>query len=141
MDRRVFIGTLAALISVSGCTTSPDWIERTLVTVDVTGTWEGTAARTNHGAFQLSLEQQGARVKGVIRNFGGGGGCSNVVGPIEATVAGDVFSFKQTNGPFTGEMTVSGDEMSGGGSGGCGRFQVTLRRVSTPSSTPMSPKP
>ncbi len=39
-----------------------------------------------------------------------------MVGPIEATVAGDVFSFKQTNGPFTGEMTVSGDEMSGGGS-------------------------
>jgi hypothetical protein len=34
-------------------------------------------------------------------------------GPIEGSVAGDVFSFKQTNGPIAGEMAISGDEMTG----------------------------
>jgi hypothetical protein len=32
MDRRPFVGTLAAVICMSGCATPPDWIERTLVT-------------------------------------------------------------------------------------------------------------
>ena len=32
---------VAALVFGSGCATS-DWIERTLVTVDVTGTWFGS---------------------------------------------------------------------------------------------------
>jgi hypothetical protein len=134
---RSMLPLIALLIVVSGCA-RPDWIQRTLVTVDVTGTWEGAAARTQHGAFQLSLQQQGSQVKGLIRNFGGG--CANVAGPIEGTVAGDVFSFKQANAPITGQMTVSGDEMSGGGSALCGHFQLTLRRVNTPSS-PTSPKP
>ena len=44
-------------------------------------------------------------------------------------MADDVFSFKQTNSPTTGEMKVASDQMSGGGSGHCGRFQLTLRRV------------
>ena len=34
---------VAALACVSGCA-RPDWIEQTLVTVDVTGTWEGFVA-------------------------------------------------------------------------------------------------
>ncbi len=128
---------LALLILVSGCA-RPDWIQRTLVTVDVTGTWEGAATRTSHGAFHLSLEQQGSQVKGLIRNFGGG--CANVTGPIEGTVAGDVFRFKQANAPITGQMTVNGDEMSGAGSAACGNFQLTLRRVNA-SSSPTPPKP
>jgi hypothetical protein len=33
----------AALAIGSGCATPPDWIERTLVTVDVTGSWYGTS--------------------------------------------------------------------------------------------------
>jgi len=132
---------IALLIVVSGCA-RPDWIQRTLVTVDVTGTWEGAATRTSHGAFQLSLEQQGAQVKGSIRIAGDSlcYGAINVVEPIEGTVPGEVFSFKQANAPITGQMTVSGDEMSGGGSGGCGHFQLTLRRVNT-SSSPTPPKP
>src|SRR5882672_2471257 len=134
---RSVLPLIALLIVVSGCA-RPDWIQRTLVTVDVTGTWEGAATRTGQGAFQLILEQQGSQVKGLLRNFRAA--CANVVGPIEGTVAGDVFSFKQTNGPITGELTVSGDEMSGGGSGCSGRIQLTLRRVNT-SSSPTSPKP
>ena len=136
---RSMLPLLTLLILVSGCT-RPDWIERTLVTVDVTGTWEGAASRTTYGTFQVSLEQQGSQVKGLIRYFGGASGCTNMGGPIEGTVTGDVFSFKQTNAPTTGQMTVSGDEMSGGGSGGCGRFQLTLRRVNAPPG-PTSPKP
>lgn len=50
MDRRAFIGTLAALMCVSGCTTPPDWIERTLVTVDVTGQWHGGSLQSS-GTF------------------------------------------------------------------------------------------
>jgi hypothetical protein len=132
---RKVIPLIALLIVVSGCARS-DWIDRTLVTVDVTGTWEGAAAKTTHGIFQLWLEQQGSRVKGQIRNVGS---CSFGAGPVEGSVAGDVFSFRQSNGPLTGEMTVSGDEMSGGGSGGCGQFQITLRRVNAASGT-TSPK-
>src|SRR6266404_8545780 len=56
------MGAAVALMWGVGCA-SPDWIERTLVTVDVTGTWEGSAARSNSGTFQLSLEQQGSQVK------------------------------------------------------------------------------
>ena len=134
---RSVLPLIALLIVLTGCA-RPDWIERTLVTVDVTGTWEGAATRTSHGAFQLSLEQQGSQVRGLIRNFGGS--CASVTGPIEGTVAGDVFSFKQANAPISAQLTVSGDEMSGGGSGGCGQFQLTLRRVNA-SSTPTSPKP
>jgi len=52
-------------------------------------------------------------------------------GPIEGTVAGDVFRFKQTNGPFRGEMTVAGEEMTCVGPCGWG----ILRRVSS------SPRP
>jgi len=35
----------AALVVASGCA-QKDWIDRTLVTVDVTGTWEGTHTTT-----------------------------------------------------------------------------------------------
>jgi len=65
--------------------------------------------------------------------------CATGEGPLEGIVADDVFSFKQMNAPVTGEMTVASDQMSGGGSGHCGRFQLTLRRVNTPSSP--APKP
>ena len=64
--------------------------------------------------------------------FGGG-----VSGAIEGTVSGDVFRFKQTSGTIwikEGEMTVSGDEMSGR----LNNSIATLRRVdsSRPTSQP-----
>ena len=58
-------------------------------------------------------------------------------GPIEGTVAGDVFSFRQTNEPLKGETTVSGDEMAGEVLIGVATFRITLRRVDSPS----RPKP
>jgi hypothetical protein len=119
MDRRAFIGTLAALMCVSGCTTPPDWIERTLVTVDVTGHWYGSSpqssgAGSSYAEFWLDLQQAGPKARGSIQAKGirtGLGGTGRV--PIEGTIAGDVFSFRQTDGPARGELKVRGDEMTG----------------------------
>jgi hypothetical protein len=53
----------AALAIGVGCATPPDWIERTLVTVDVTGTWYGRGlAKTAGGGnamMPLELRQEG----------------------------------------------------------------------------------
>ncbi len=119
---------VAALACGSGCA-KPDWIEQTLVTVDVTGTWQGSTSGAG-GSFELVLEQQGAKVTGTIvqRGFTGG----NSTGPLDGTVAGDVFTFKATAGRAKGEVTVSGDEMTGmvySPAPG----QITLRRVSSSS--------
>src|SRR5262245_53379979 len=101
------------LILLSACA-KPDWIEQTLVTVDVTGTWQGYQAGPlgQGGFYELFLEQEGPKVKGSIRRAGAVQGLI-ISGPIEGTVAGDVFRFGQTNGTLKGEMTVSGDEMVG----------------------------
>ncbi len=126
---------VAALACGLGCARF-DWIDRTLVTVDVTGAWEGTT-RPSSVDIQLNLEQQGPKVKGFIR-WGAGPCYFTREGSIEGTVSGDVFSFRQTNAPLTGQVTVRGDEMSGGGNGGCGNFPITLRRVNSfsPSTSP-----
>jgi hypothetical protein len=130
---------MAALLYGSACA-GPDRIDRTTAPVDVTGLWEGAASATvGHGTLQLLLEQQGSQVQGSIRNYGVMSACATGEGPLEGTVADDVFTFKQTNSPITGEMKVASDQMSGGGSGHCGRFQFTLRRVNTSSSP--APKP
>ena len=132
-----FVAT--TLVLSSGCT-KQDWIDRTLVTVDVTGTWLGDIEGTAGGSRELSLEleQQGSTVKGFIRMTGGGANPLWVrPGPIDGTVAGDVFRFRQPNGHAEGEMTVSGDEMNGKMSLGTIRA-VILRRVdpSRPGSLP-----
>lgn len=50
----------ATLATGAGCAARPDWIEQTLVTADVSGTW-----RTMEGsALRLVLEQQGTKVTG-----------------------------------------------------------------------------
>jgi len=49
-----FLGA-ALLAVVSGCA-RPDWIERTAATVDVTGTWEGSAPTAKGQSwFELTL--------------------------------------------------------------------------------------
>ncbi len=61
------LGFLA--LTAAGCA-RPDWIESTLVTVDVTGVWQGTSANSATGTFAagrpivLTLEQSGSRVRG-----------------------------------------------------------------------------
>ena len=110
---------VAALASGSGCATPPDWIERTLVTVDVTGHWYGSSpkssgAGSSYAEFWLDLQQAGPKARGSIQAKGirtGLAGTGWV--PIEGTIAGDVFSFRQTDGPARGELKVRGDEMTG----------------------------
>ena len=123
---------LAATLAIgSGCATPPDWIERTLVTVDVTGTWYGTSPVKGQAGYPdlwLELQQEGPKAKGSTRANTGGMQRS---GPIEGTIAGDVFTFRQTNGPLTGELTVSGDEMTGEILQPQ-RFPIVLRRAGSP---------
>jgi hypothetical protein len=57
----------ATLLLVSGCAKT-DWIDRTLVTVDVSGTWYGTSPGSPVSReIRLELEQQGPVVKGSER--------------------------------------------------------------------------
>jgi uncharacterized protein (DUF2236 family) len=44
---------LAGLLLGSGCASRPDWIEATLVTVDVTGTWRGTLTSVMNTTVEL----------------------------------------------------------------------------------------
>ncbi len=70
---RAIVGILiaAALAFAPGCAKT-DWIDRTLVTVDVSGTWFGRAhsagGQTHAGDVFLELEQQGSKVTGSIRS-------------------------------------------------------------------------
>jgi hypothetical protein len=120
----------AALAFGSGCARS-DWISRTLVTVDVTGTWEGIGA-----PFTFNLKQEGPKVTGFVEV---GGVWHDWSGPVTGTVVGDVLSFRQqtSSGPqLSGDMTVSGDEMTGTlALPTRGRQVFTLRRIRDPLQT------
>jgi hypothetical protein len=139
---------IAAVLFLSpGCVKQPDWIESTLVTVDVTGVWEGTAPSptlTRGGVATrayFDLEQEGPQVKGKFQlGFAPYGRFS---GPLEGRVGGDVFHFRVIGGQgeiSTGEVTVNGDEMEGtltipadiGGQ----TMRVLLRRSASPSRPP-----
>ena len=102
---------LAVAIAIdSGCITRPDWIDRTLVTVDVTGVWQGISEAGlggGHVTLWLDLRQEGPKVTGSARPEGG------LSRSIEGTIAGDMFSFKSSGAAVTGEVTVSGDKMRG----------------------------
>jgi hypothetical protein len=140
---KAIVGLLmaATLAFGSGCA-KQDWIDRTLVTVDVTGTWYGSPPGAGYGQpgdFLLELKQKGSAVTGFLRS-GTSQGTSNtgpLSGPITGTVAADVFSFRDARGAVEGELTVSGDEMSGTVSV-AGVRRLYLRRID-PSSPPVSP--
>jgi hypothetical protein len=56
------------LLLIAGCARA-DWIESTLVTADVSGTWKGTFV--GHSMFgthplEMMLEQKGAKVTGTM---------------------------------------------------------------------------
>jgi hypothetical protein len=127
------------LTTNAGCART-DWIDRTLVTVDVTGTWSGgttvgTATATSEMSFEL--EQQGATVKGFLR-LKTSGAVGDLSGPVEGSVAGDRFRFRNTRSTVEGELTVNGDEMTGVTSTSLGNYSTVLRR-GDPSSRPASP--
>ena len=110
-----FVAT--ALVLASGCA-QKDWIDRTLVTEDVTGSWYGRISGSAGTGREVDLEQRASIVKGNVRFIGGGvtGGLSanrSQPGPIEGTVTGDVFRFRDPRGNLVGELKISGDEMTG----------------------------
>jgi hypothetical protein len=78
MNHHARLLVAATLIFAAGCA-KQDWIDRTLVTENVTGTWEGTWF-TGHGLL-FELEQQGSTVKGSVQ-------LTLRPGPLEGTVAG-----------------------------------------------------
>jgi hypothetical protein len=129
----------ASLLLTYGCAKT-DWIDRTLVTVDVTGTWEGSVKGEQAGGLRLELEQQGSTVKGSVRTAAGG---ANPLGlasrPIDGTVAGDVFRFGNSRGNFEGEVTISGDEMGGRATFYGSSRPISLRRVDA--SSPLGSPP
>jgi len=93
-----------------------DWIDRTLVTVDVTGSWHGQTKSASGGMagtneIWLDLQQAGAKVTGSVRLKPDQG--ASLSGPIEGSVSGDVLHFRSTRGTVTGKLTVNGDEMTG----------------------------
>jgi hypothetical protein len=138
MKAFVVVPILATLLAGSGCA-KQDWIDRTLVTVDVTGTWTGSygGAGTPSRGLVFELKQQGSTVTGAVRVASGSGqpvGADSVSG----TVTGDVLRFKDARGSLEGELTVNGDEMSGRVSSSLGNSSVSLRRID-PSSPPGSP--
>jgi hypothetical protein len=141
---KIIAGVLiaAALAFGSGCA-STDWIDRTLVTVDVTGTWSASMERSGGRDLLFELEQQGSTVKGFMRLPAGGSSIQSASasrinpGPLDGTVAGDVFRFRLTNSGLVGELKVSGDEMSGQVSW-LSTGPISLRRVDS-TSQPGSP--
>jgi hypothetical protein len=134
---KALVGVLiaATLLVGSGCAKT-DWIDRTLVTETVTGVWAGSMVTldgqpSTSQQIRLELQQQGAKVIGSFRGQN--------ARPIEGSVAGDVFSFKDARGTVAGELTVSGDEMRGQGTLGNSRpITFDLRRVDA-SPPPTSP--
>ena len=145
---KLIAGLLIApvLVVASGCAKA-DWIDRTLVTETVTGYWAGSMVSLDgqpavNQEVKLELQQQGGRVIGVIESFGGGfsgRGLQRGTTPIEGSVAGDMFRFKDSREMIIAELTISGDEMGGQGTFGGGRpVTFRLRRVdaSAPATSP-----
>ena len=119
---------VALLANGLGCART-DWIDRTLVTENVTGVWAGSmGTSTSYRDMRLELQHEGGKVVGIVRFFPGGYSES-----VEGSMAGDLFTFKAARGGFSGELTVGGDEMTGRVSGPGGTGQASLRRGNPPS--------
>jgi len=123
------IWALLATALVLGSCAQKDWIDQTLVTVDVTGIWEGdihSATGPGGGGLALTLQQKGAKVVGTSR-LPATGGQNN--GTVEGTVSGDTLRFRDQRRAFTGELQVNGDDMTGPGTlQNWGRITITLHR-------------
>ena len=125
---KTLIGLLIAttLALGSGCA-KQDWIDRTLVTVDVTGTWQGISGYSGGMSYKFELAQQGSVVKGSVQLQGASGMGENSTGPMEGTVSGDVFHVSKRG--LEMEVTVNGDDMDGQIWTMFGRRRSFLRRI------------
>jgi len=127
-----------AIASTIGCA-QKDWIDRTLVTENVSGSWYGTMVGPTAGSREdiwLTLKQEGGKVTGEFRTSGRLASWITSEGALEGTVSGDVFKFVDTRRTLTGELTVSGDEMHGV----IGRYRGEVRRIESSSATPSAPR-
>ena len=129
MKAHVPVIFVSLLVLAGGCARQ-DWVDRTLVTVDVTGAW-----RNVNGSLELTLEQQGTKVTGSIFQR-----IANIRTPIAGTVSGDMFRFQAigTNAVYEGELAADGDEMKGYVRSSGSRVNTVLRRVeaATPARQP-----
>jgi len=130
---RVLLGI--SVVFLMGCA-QKDWIDRTLVTENVTGAWTGSLGVGGcYRDVRLDLQQDGTKVTGVATIS-----LSGAPFPIQGSMAGDVFTFKNLRGSSNGELTVSGDDMSGQILWGCGNSRMSLRRVDSLSRTEAPPR-
>ncbi len=122
---------LAAVATLACGCARPDWIQSTLVTVDVSGTWVGTVTYTagyyNRGDATLTLQQKGTKVTGSVE-IAKTSALLHVDEEITGTVNGDVLRARSTSGRVQVELTVAGSEMAGPGSAFGGRAQFVLRQ-------------
>jgi hypothetical protein len=114
-----------------GCA-HPDWIESTLVTVDVSGTWVGTftaGGGDTRGDVTLTLQQSGTKVTGNVKVVAAPRPGPAMIGEeITGTVNGDVLRARSTSGRLQVELTVAGSEMAGPGSAYGRPGQFVLRQ-------------
>lgn len=118
---------LVSLLALGGGCAQQDWVDRTLVTADVTGAWKNV-----NGSLDHTLEQQGARVTGSLFQR-----VANIRSPVAGTVTGDVFKFQATgtNAIYGGELMVDGDEMKGYVRSSGSRVNTIMRHVDSPPPT------
>ena len=114
------------IVSASlGCA-RPDWIQSTLVTVDVSGEWQGNITRPagayGPGLIYLSLRQSGPKVTGTFSL-----GVNKDV-PLEGKLSGDVLRIQGRGGAVTAELQVNSDDMSGMGTTAAGPIRIEIHR-------------
>ena len=115
------------LLIISGCTQRADWIQGTLITVDVAGRWTGGYSMGGPGgAVDITLRQTGPRATGHLMLTGFNAQIWS--GPVEGTVNGDVLKFGRPDGRLRGEVIVAGDEMAGTVTFGGATRTLTLQR-------------
>jgi hypothetical protein len=80
--------------------------------------------------LSTDLTQEGSKVAGSLLGKGFVPTLlREVPGPVEGTVSGARFELRRTDGPFRGDLTVNGDEMTGPAHTGFGPGQIMLRRL------------
>src|SRR5258706_2548870 len=117
------------LLLAAGCARS-DWIQGTLVTVDVTGVWSGEPAGNSAPVrMELTLQQAGSVVRGTVTLKGAQNSPPVENAPIEGTINGDVVRLSNVLFYNSFEIVVSRDQMSGSFFGRSGRMTVDLVRT------------
>src|SRR5215813_6048265 len=111
---RLIAWAVAGLVlSASFACARSDWIQSTLVTVEVSGEWQGNITRPagayGPGLIYLSLRQSGPKVTGTFSLSPG----PNKDVPLEGTISGDVLRFQGRGGLVTAELQVTGTSAAG----------------------------